>query len=271
MAFDPEAVRAFEHARWQQAAGAYADTFAGATRPFIEPLLDAARVTQATMLLDVACGPGLVPSRALARGATVRGLDFSSAMLAVAREREPSIQFDEGDAESLPYGDSAFDVVASNFGMHHMPRPGRALREAYRVLRAGGSVAFSFWAAPAENISWKLVFDAVERHGDREAAQAPAPGGGFNTTAQCIDALREAGFVNCTTRLVRATWSHGDAAALVAALRAGTARMAAMLQAQHPEALRAITADIAENAERHRDGDRLAVPIAAVIASGVKA
>jgi SAM-dependent methyltransferase len=211
-----------------------------------------------------------VASRAAARGAIVQGLDFSSAMLAVARAREPSMQFDDGDAESLPYEDGSFDVVVSNFGIHHVAHPSRALQEARRVLRAGGDVAFSFWAAPTENIAWKLVFDAVERHGDRNAAQTPMPGGGFNTADQCIDALREAGFVDCATRLVRATWSHTDAAALVTALRAGTARMAAMLEAQHPEVLRAIIADIAANAERYRDVRGLAVPVAAVIATGKK-
>jgi hypothetical protein len=46
--------------------------------------------------------------------------------------------------------------------------------------------------------------------------------------------------------------------------------MAAILEAQHPDALRAITADIAENVERYRDSGQLAVPIAAVIASGTK-
>jgi SAM-dependent methyltransferase len=271
VAFDPEAVRAFEHARWQDAAATYGGTFAGATRPFIQPLLDAARVSQATVLLDVACGPGFVASGARARGAIARGLDFSSAMLAVARAQHPSIQFDEGDAESLPYDDSNLDAVVSNFGIHHVPRPSRALCEAYRVLRQGGRVAFSFWSAPDENIAWKLVFDAVARHGDRDAAKAPAPGGGFHTTSQCCDALRETGFANCTTRLVRATWSHPDAASLVAALRAGTARMAAMLEAQRPDALRAIIADIAQGVERYRYADGVAVPIAAVIASGVKA
>ena len=67
-----------------------------------------------------------------------------------------------------------------------------------------------------------------------------------------------------------ASWSHRDAQALVAALRAGTARMAAMLEAQQPEALTAIVADIAANAERYRNAEGLALPIAAVIASGVR-
>jgi SAM-dependent methyltransferase len=268
--FDPEVVRAFEHARWQQAAAAYSATFAAATQPFIDPLLDAAHVLRGTRLLDVACGPGFVASRASARGAAARGLDFSSAMLAVARAREPSLLFDEGDAEALPYREGEFDAVVSNFGLHHMPRPSHGLREAHRVLRGGGRVAFSFWAEPVENIAWKLVFDAVARHGDRDAARAPAPGGGLNTTAQCAAALREAGFADCATRVVRATWAHRDALGLVTVLRSGTARMAAMLEAQQPEAMKAIVADISEQAECYRDADGIAVPIAAVIASGVK-
>ena len=57
------------------------------------------------------------------------GLDFSSAMLAVAsRGRGGAIRFDEGDAEALPDGDDAFDAVVSNFGIHHVPRPALALR-----------------------------------------------------------------------------------------------------------------------------------------------
>jgi SAM-dependent methyltransferase len=268
--FNPEALRAFEHLRWQEAAAVYETTFAGATRPFIEPLLDAAAVAPDMRMLDIACGPGFVASAAVAHGAIVHGLDFSSAMLAVARSREPAATFDAGDAESLPYGDATFDAVVANFGVHHVPRPLFALREAHRVLRPGGRVAFSFWAEPIDNIAWKLVLDAVARHGDRAVARTPPPGGGFGTSGQCIEALRAAGISNCTTSLVRATWSHLDAKSLVTALRAGTARMAAMLEAQHPDALRAITADIAENAERYRNAGHLAVPIAAVIASGVK-
>jgi SAM-dependent methyltransferase len=268
--FDPKAVRAFEHARWQRAAGVYGATFAAATAPFVEALLDAAQVARGTRLLDIACGPGLVASSGRARGAAACGLDFSPAMLAIARARDAAVRFDDGDAEALPYADAAFDAAVANFGIHHVPRPLFALREAHRVLREGGRVAFSFWAEPSENIAWKLVFDAVARHGDRAAALAPAPGGGFGTEAQCADALAEAGFVECTTRLVCATWQHRDALALVAALQAGTARMAAMLEAQQPDAMDAIVGDIAANANGYRNAIGIAVPIAAVIASGVR-
>ena len=78
MAFDPEAVRSFEHARWQQAASAYELSFATATTPFIGALLDAGGVVAGTQMLDIACGPGVVAAQAMARGAVVR----SSGLLA---------------------------------------------------------------------------------------------------------------------------------------------------------------------------------------------
>jgi SAM-dependent methyltransferase len=270
VSFDPEAVRAFERSRWERAAAAYCSTFAGATQPFIDALLDAAHVGGGVRVLDIACGPGFVASHARMRGAAATGLDFSPAMLAVAMWRDRAIRFAEGDAEALPCADGEFDAVVSNFGIHHVPRPRLALSEAHRVLRAGGRVAFSFWAEPGENIAWKLLFDAIARHGDPAASQAPAPGGGFGTVAQCASALRQAGFAECTTELVRTTWRRADAQDLVAALQAGTARMAAMIDAQPVAAMPAILADIDENAARYRDAEGIAVPIAAVIAAGVK-
>lgn len=270
MPFDPEAVRLFELARWQQAASAYEASFATATAQFIDPLLDAVDIGPGTRLLDIACGPGLVTARANLRGALSRGLDFSPAMLAIARMRNPAICFDESDAEALPYPDHAFDAAVSNFGIHHVPQPQLALREAHRVLRDGGRVAFSFWADHSNNIGWKLLFDAIARHGDPSRSDAPLPGGGFRGAEQCAEALRTAGFADCTTQLVNATWHHVDARALVAALQAGTARMAAMIEAQDPSSMPAIIADIEANAANYGTGDGIAVPIAAVIAAATR-
>ena len=270
MPFDPEAVRAFERAGWERAAAGYQSSFATVTRLFIDPLLEDARIGPGMNVLDIACGTGLVAARVAAHGARVVGLDFSKAMLALARARHPAIAFDEGDAEALPYADDTFDAVVSNFGIHHVPRPPLALREAYRVLRGGGRVAFTVWADPAENVAWKLLFDALARHGDPAAANAPAPGGGLGSPGHCIDALRQAGFVAMEPRLLRRTWHHAGAADLVAALRAGTARMAAMISAQDAASMPAIVADIERNAVPYRRADGIAVPVAAFVAAGVK-
>ena len=115
---DPQAVRAFEHAGWQQAAAHYTATFAQATRGFVDVLLDAARVGAGMRVLDLACGPGLVAAAAAERGALPVGIDFSSAMIASARGGHPGILFAGGDAEALPFTEGSFDAVVANFGIH---------------------------------------------------------------------------------------------------------------------------------------------------------
>lgn len=270
MSFEPEAVRAFEHGGWQRAAAAYRHTFAHATAPFVAPLLDAAGVAAGMRVLDVACGPGTVAAAAAARGAQAQGLDFSTAMIAVAHDLHPHIAVTQGDAEDLPFADARFDAVVSNFGVHHVPRPEVALTQAGRVLVPGGRVAFTVWADPAENTAWRLLFEAIARHGDRAAARTPPPGGNFNQPEHCTDALARVGFADTDAQVVQAEWLVAGASELIGALSAGTVRTAALIAAQAPDAMPAIIEDIARDAERYRQGDRLVIPIAAILARGRK-
>jgi SAM-dependent methyltransferase len=270
MCFDPAAIRAFELAAWQRAASGYASTFAFATRPFIQPLLNATGIRPRDRLLDIACGPGFLTAAAAGRGAIATGLDFSPAMLEVARGFHPTPTFDQGDAEALPYADAGFHAVVSNCGIHHVPQPVAALREAWRVMCLDGRVAFTIWAPREENIAWRLLYEAVARHGDIAASRAPPPAGGLKTKEQCLDALDAAGFVRPAAWVERAVWHHRNGAALLAALRTGTARMAALIDAQPPEVLPRIAADIDDHAEIYRDRKGLAIPIAAIIATASK-
>src|SRR5215813_729322 len=192
MSLQPEAVRAFEHAGWQRAASSYASTFAHATAPFIAPLLAAAEISRGQHVLDVACGPGHLAAAAVELGAIAHGLDFSAEMVGIARNVHPDIAMTEGDAEDLPYPDSTFHAAVSSFGIHHVPRPELALAECKRVLKPGARVAFTVWATPEENTAWSLVFDAVDRHGNRSAVKAPPPGGALNQIDQCLRVLEAA-------------------------------------------------------------------------------
>lgn len=267
MSFQPEAVRAFEHAGWQRAASSYGNSFAHATAPFVTPLLEAAEISPGLHVLDVACGPGYLAAAAAGRGATAHGLDFSAEMVGIARSIHPDIVMTEGDAEDLPYPDGTFHAVVSSFGIHHVPRPELALAECKRVLKPGARIAFTVWAAPEENIAWSLVFDAIAR---RSAAQASPPGA-LNRIDQCVRALEAADFVDSSAEIVRAEWFLPNAHALIAALSAGTVRMAALIGAQEPAALAALASDIDSQAERFRRDQNLAIPIAAVLARGRKA
>jgi hypothetical protein len=86
-----------------------------------------------------------------------------------------------------------------------------------------------------------------------------------------VSALDTAGFVHTSAEIVRAEWLLPNGQALIAALSAGTVRMAALLGAQEPSALAAMAVDIDCQAERFRRDQDLAIPIAAVLARGRKA
>ena len=100
-------------------------------------------------LLDVACGSGNLAIPAARAGATVTGVDIAPNLLEQARMRAAAesltIQFDEGDAENLPYADAAFDVVVSMFGAMFAPRPELVAAELVRVCRPGGRIALANW------------------------------------------------------------------------------------------------------------------------------
>ncbi|HJU15660.1 MAG TPA: methyltransferase domain-containing protein, partial [Stellaceae bacterium] len=270
MHFDPPSVREFEHRGWEQAAACYRVTFAHATEGFVALLLDAAGVGAGTRVLDLACGPGLVAAAAAERGAVPVGVDFSAAMLAAARAAHPAIRFVEADADVLPCVDGACDAVASNFGVHHFPDPARALGEARRVLRPGGRIAFTSWAAPPENRAWKVLFDAVAAHGDPHAAQAPPSGGGLRRPEDALSLLAASGFVGAEARPIERLWHIAASGDLVAGFRQGTVRTAALIAAQNEAALAAINAAVAESLAPYRQPDGYAVPVVAILACGVK-
>jgi demethylmenaquinone methyltransferase/2-methoxy-6-polyprenyl-1,4-benzoquinol methylase len=87
--------------------------------------------------LDVACGSGKLTAqlaRIAGRHGRVVGLDFSPEMLAIARRDHPGMEFMEGDALDLPFGDGAFDVATIAFGLRNLSDPVRGLHEMKRVV-----------------------------------------------------------------------------------------------------------------------------------------
>jgi len=119
------------------------------TTPAAAQLVRRADIRPGQHVLDVGCGTGVVAITAALRGAKVTGLDLTPELLERARENartaEVSVEWHEGDAESLPFPDGAFDVVLSQFGHIFAPRADVALSEMLRVLAPGGTIAFNTW------------------------------------------------------------------------------------------------------------------------------
>ena len=125
--------------------GQIAKSFAPGAADFIERL----NLQPGTRVLDVACGTGNLTLPAARVGATVTGVDIAPNLIEQAHANAEAeglkIQFDEGDAENLPYEDASFDAVVTMFGAMFAPRPELAGAELIRVCRSGGFIAMANW------------------------------------------------------------------------------------------------------------------------------
>ncbi len=128
-------------------------------------LVKFAGIRSGDRVLDVACGTAVVAVTAARVGGRVTALDLTPELLEGARDNARiagvGIDFHEGDCEQMPFGDGVFDVVVSQFGHMFAPRPEVAVAEMLRVLRPGGTIAFSTW--PPELFVGR-IFALVGRH-----------------------------------------------------------------------------------------------------------
>lgn len=267
----PNSFRDFEHAGWQAIPARYDEAFAGLTSQAAEPLLDAARVGEGTVVVDVATGPGYVAAAAAKRGARVIGVDFSAAMVDRARQRHPGVDFREGDAEALPFEDASFDAVVMNFGLLHLGRPEVALEEVYRVLRSGGRFAFTVWALPAQAIGFGIVLRAIEEFGSMDVSiPAGPPFFRFSDPEESIRALAGAGFAAPRVAQVALHWRLPSPDSLFDFMQRSTVRTGALLRGQSAAVLPAIRAAMRTEAARHETLDGIVIPMPALLARGEK-
>ena len=264
--------RDFEQAGWERAAANYGKSFESATRLFVSRLLDAAQITHGMRVLDLGCGTGIATSLAAARGAKACGVDFAPAMLRAARQRYPTIEFREADANALPYEDESFDVVIANFCVNHIAFPLDALAEVRRVLKPGGRFAFTVWAASDESSFHTLAVEAVCAVGDPGPALPSPPDGALDSARACLRLLEDAGFddANCNADVVEAALRLDSAQQLLDMLIEGTVHPSELLRTQWPVRADALLEAMQRSTARFEMRGSLKLPVSAVLASGVK-
>jgi ubiquinone/menaquinone biosynthesis C-methylase UbiE len=90
----------------------------------------------------------------------VTGLDRNESMLAVARRIRPQIDWRYGDASALPFADSNFDVVVSQFALMFFSDRTTALTEMMRVLKPGGRLAIAV-CGPFERATSYIILTEI--------------------------------------------------------------------------------------------------------------
>ncbi len=269
--FDVERFRAFEHDGWQKVSRRYHDAFGQLTKQSIPQLLEAVDLTAGMSLLDVCTGPGYAAAAAAGRGAIVTGVDFSSNMVAEAREHCPTVEFLEADAERLPFADDSFDAVVMNFGLLHLPSPERAIAEAFRVLSPRARFAATVWADSDDALGFGVFVRAIQTHG---RADVDLPSGPdfyrFSDPAECRRIFVTAGFDSPTIREIVPVWRAATADQMLDSLLQDSVRTGALLRAQTDDALSQIRSAIRESTRRFQTPSGMEMPMPAVLAWSTK-
>jgi ubiquinone/menaquinone biosynthesis C-methylase UbiE len=194
--------------RYDRIAEGYAQWWAPVLAPAVASLLD--RVADlppagATRLIDIGMGTGQLALGAVARwpAISIVGVDASAGMRAMAdANAERLLHGDERSrfrsvvafADDLPFRDGSFDLALSSFVFQLVPNRARALREARRVLRPGGTLAYVSWLQDDRTFEPDMVFDDVLDDLGIGAREGDGRSGDLPSVERAAGELRRAGF-----------------------------------------------------------------------------
>jgi SAM-dependent methyltransferase len=242
--------------------------------PAAEHLLAVARLRPGERVLDVGTGTGIVARLAapnVGPTGSVVGLDASPAMLSVARamaaEEGLTIDWNEGQAEALPYPDERFDLVLSQFALMFFTDRAGALADMRRVLIPGGRVALSVFEGIDRHPFYQALDVAIER---RLGMSAVGEIFGLGDANALVASLTRAGFRDAVVEPFPITASFPNPDAFLAGeIDVDTAAIPAM-QGLDLDARRdltaAIQADMAKALHAVTEGDHVRLTFHAQIA-----
>jgi SAM-dependent methyltransferase len=159
----------------RSAAEVYEEFFVPAL--FLEParlVARAAEIKPGQMVLDVACGTGVLARRIaqVAGPDCVVGIDRNEGMLSVARRLAPEINWQNGLAEALPFAASVFHRVVSQFGLMFFEDPIKALREMRRVVKTDGRIVVAVWGPLESSPGYAAMVNLLQRLFGTQVADA---------------------------------------------------------------------------------------------------
>ena len=196
--------------RYDRIAEGYAQWWAPVLAPAVASLLDRVEPLAGRgpiRVIDIGTGTGQLAIGAIERwpGVSVVGVDASAGMRAMA-DAHAERQLD-GEARSrfrsavafaddLPFEEGSFDLALSSFVFQLVPNRARALREARRVLRPGGTLAYVSWLQDDRSFEPDIVFDDILDDLGIGAREPDGRSGDLPSVARAAGELRRAGFAD---------------------------------------------------------------------------
>jgi len=178
------------------------DTYLGPFlfEPFAADLAGRVQVRAGGAVLETACGTGISTEflrRSIGSSVSIEATDLSEPMLDVARAKRghlERVRFRRADATALPFEDGSFEAVVSQFGLMFLPDKLRAMREAHRVLRPGGVLAFNVWDDLPSNPYVEVAQAAIATFFDADPPQFLYVPWGYHEHGPILELLAESGF-----------------------------------------------------------------------------
>jgi len=111
----------------------------------VDTIISMSEVMKNDIVLDIACGTGILTSAFAKYANSVVGIDITQSMLneAIKKQKKENIihiKFDLGGVESLPYEDNSFDIVFTRYSFHHFLDTKNIFDEMIRVCKVNGRI-----------------------------------------------------------------------------------------------------------------------------------
>jgi ubiquinone/menaquinone biosynthesis C-methylase UbiE len=155
--------------------------------------------SQVSIALEIAAGTGRVTRHireSIAATAKLIASDISEEMLSEAKKKLSHLDIDwqNIDAQQLPFKDNSIDLVVCCFGYMFVPDKSKAFAEAYRVLRPGGVLLFTTWDKLEHNAASYTSRLLAEEYGKGPLAESYNLAVSMHDEEVIRPLLEEAGF-----------------------------------------------------------------------------